>query len=107
MNRIDEFLSQLEQPKRISGLQKEAASADAGNIEDLGIEGISFTKKTSENLEKIATALSKRTTTTEDLIKLAEEAGNSDIGNLVKIADALAERIAERAISRIEEYFKG
>lgn len=107
MNRIDEFLSQLEQPKRITGLQKEAASAEAGNIDDLGIEGISFTAKTSENLEKIATALSKRATTTEDLIKLAEEAGNSDIGNLVKIADALAERIAERAIERIEEHFKG
>ena len=106
--RLDDFISNLENERPVIGLSKEASLNEDVNINkedylsDLQIENVSFTKKTSENLEKIASVLD-RTPTIEELIKVAEEAGNSDIANLVKIADSLGDRIAERIIDRIKE----
>jgi len=89
--------------KKIASAQPEGKSISTMTkiAEELNLEAQSTKNHISANLEKIASTLDK-TNTVDELVKLAEEAGNSDISNLVKIAEALSERIADKVIKTLE-----
>jgi predicted ribosome quality control (RQC) complex YloA/Tae2 family protein len=80
--------------------KKQASTQD--ELDDLNLQ-LEVKNQVSENLEKVASKIQKADSL-EELVKIAEEMGNSDISNLIKIADTLGDRIADKVISRIAPY---
>jgi len=85
--------------EKTAGLVQETKEEDV-NLEDLGIK-ISKIDGMQEGITKVASALNK-IDSMEELIKVAEEAGQTDIANLVKIADVIGDKIADRVIAKIK-----
>lgn len=102
MNRIDDIIAELKQ-ERNPLMDKEAAEKTPVptdvSLDDLELQ-IQRNIPVSEGLQKIAGALDN-VSNVEDLVKIAEEANNTDIANLTKIADTIGDMIADRVISRI------
>jgi hypothetical protein len=86
-------------------LKKEASEDDKtikDDLSDLGLNIEEIEVKSSKNLEKIAATI-EQTSNMEELIKVASEVGDNDILNLVKIADALSEKVADTVINRVKQ----
>jgi len=86
-------------------LKKEASDepkAMDDDISDLGLEIEKIEIKSSKNLEKIASTI-EQTSSMDELVKVASEIGDNDILNLVKIADALSEKVADTVINRVKQ----
>lgn len=100
---IDNILQELKQEMNTDKTIQKTATQTPNNedvsLEDLGIV-ISPVEQISENLQKIASAVEK-TSTIEELVKVAEKANNTDLTSLVKIADKIADRIADKIIDRL------
>ena len=96
---ISDLKEEIQNPMNKIANEQDANSPEDVDLSDLGFE-IKTKQQTSESLQKIASALDK-TDTLEELVKVAEEAGNTDIADLVKIADAIADRIALRIVEKI------
>jgi DNA-binding transcriptional regulator GbsR (MarR family) len=88
--------------KKISGdyVTKEAEEAQevAKGVED----DIGRDLELSQELEKIASEMSDAEST-EDIVKIAEKYGNSDIGNLAVLARSIADVVVEDIQSRLDK----
>lgn len=99
---IADLKEEIENPMaKVASQEAQEPSVEDVDLSDLGFE-ITTKQQVSEGLQKIASALDK-TDTLEELVKVAEEAGNTDIADLVKIADAIADRIALRVVEQIKK----
>lgn len=102
MTRIDDIIAELKQEK--NPLMDKEASENTPQEIDVSLEdldlGIKKEQPISEGLQKIASSLDS-VNKMEDLVKVAEEANNTDIANLTKIANTIGDMIADRVISRI------
>jgi len=107
MHSFQEFIQSVkeevktEETKPDTNLQKEASEKNTAELDDLNLE-VEAVNKVSQSIEKIASELDK-VDSLSGLIKVAEEAGNTDIANLVKIADVLGDKIASKVIKAIEK----
>ena len=105
MHSFQEFIQNIKEEVKSKetkpdvNLQKEASEKKAVELDDLNLE-IETVNKVSQSIEKIATEIDK-VNSLDGLIKVAEEAGNTDIANLVKIADVLGDKIANKVIEAI------
>jgi regulatory protein YycI of two-component signal transduction system YycFG len=79
--------------------QAEEANIVAAKVaEEVGVESISL----SDDLEKFASEIDKAETSS-DIIKIAEDVGNSDLANLSKVASKITGVIFEELESRLSE----
>jgi len=105
MNTLDSIIQELKQEVN-KDIQKEASIKTETNQEDISLEDlglqISSSQKVSENLQKIASQIDGLNSI-DEIVKVAEEIGNNDIAALVKIADTIGDRIADRVISRLSK----
>ena len=101
--KIDELIQDVKQSIHNEDIQKEASEIKNNvqdvDLSDLGLD-IQSSLQPSEALKKIASELDT-IGTVDELVKVAEEAGNADLANLVKIAEVIGDKIADRVISRI------
>ena len=101
--KIEELIQDVKQSIHSEAIQKEASEIKEVNqdvdLSDLGLD-IQTRLQPSEALQKIASELNT-INTMDELVKVAEEAGNADLANLVKIAEVIGDKIADRVISRI------
>jgi len=110
---IESIKSEMAQQGGNAPLQKEAGLLgsnqgqvdDTGMLSDLNIDLVpqQVVHEASASIEKVAEHLEK-TSSLEELVKVAEESGNQDIGNLVKLADAIADRITEKVLSNLSQW---
>ena len=101
--KIEELIQDVKQSIHTEEISKEASEIKEVNqdvdLSDLGLD-IQSRLQPSEALQKIASELDT-VHTIDELVKVAEEAGNADLANLVKIAEVIGDKIADRVISRI------
>ena len=101
--KIEELIQDVKQSIHTEEIQKEASeikdTKQNVDLSDLGLD-IQSNLQPSEALQKIASEL-ETVNTMDELVKVAEEAGNADLANLVKIAEVIGDKIADRVISRI------
>lgn len=102
---IESIIQDVKKDLSENKLEKQAAAnapvEDDINLDDLGLD-IATPNRVSESLTKVASQLDQINTLGE-LEKVAQEAGNSDLSSLIKIADFLSDKIADGIISRLEE----
>ena len=106
---INSIKQELEtQNNNTQTLQKEASISNQESspnddiLSDLNVDIVpkQVVHDASVGLEKIAQQIDK-TNSISELVKIAEETGNSDIGNLIKLADAIGDRIADRVLQKL------
>ena len=101
--KIEELIQDVKQSIHTEEIQKEASeikdTKQNVDLSDLGLD-IQSNLQPSEALQKIASEL-ETVNTMDELVKVAEEAGNADLANLVKIAEVIGDKIADRVISKI------
>jgi len=102
---IKDIIADVKQDIQTKKMEKTASVAPQEpaevNLEDLGLDIVNPTK-TQEGITKIASALNE-VNSLDELVKVAEEAGQTEIADLIKIADAIGDRIADRVISRLQQ----
>jgi len=107
---IDSIKKEMTQQQE-SSFKKEASltgNLEQGNntgiLNDLNIDLVpqQVVNDVSESLTKIAGHIDQ-TSSLEELVKIAEQTGNSDVGNLIKLADSIADRITDRIVSKLSE----
>ena len=101
---IKDLVQNLKEEIQVKKIEKTASEQNQQNIadvdlSDLGIEVISA-NKISNSLEKIAHSLNS-INSMDSLIKVAEEAGNTDLAHIVKIAETIGDKIADRIIAKL------
>lgn len=102
MNTITNVINDLKAEMNSDHLQKVASETKKEtevSLDDLGLT-VNKSNITSESLQKIASEINK-VDSLEEMVKVAEEAGNTDIASLVKIANTIGDKIADRVIDRI------
>jgi len=85
-------------------LQKEASKnndSDQDILDDLNLKIEEIEVQTSKNIEKIASKL-EEVDSINEIAKVAEELGDSDIANIVKVADVLSDVIADKVIEKVK-----
>jgi hypothetical protein len=82
----------------VSKQAEEANSVAAKVADEVGVESISL----SADLEKFASEIDGAETSS-DIIKIAEDVGNSDLANLSKVASKITGVIFEEIESRLSE----